>query len=296
MPKAQKASPFRTTTAAGNAARRRSQSRLNTNPTTAAEELGQAQDLPEPSRRRLHHVHQPGLPLQLGRQVVGAVQRPEEVAGDRQVAEAPGERRGRHQQRQLDSGGPVARGEQPEPVRARVEPRLRPQQPGQAEQHEHRPAAPRTPRLEHPRPHHQRDLHQVHVAADPVVEERLAGGHDQRGEQPHLPGEQLLAEAEDPQHQRADPQDHDRQHHALARVPEQRRRDAHQHRQRMRGGRERHPVVGRAPVREIPAPEQRVERVVVQERPPEEGEDEQPDEPGGDWVEQMAPADHGRGT
>src|SRR4051794_6477012 len=65
----------------------------------------------------------------------------------------------------------------------------------------------------------------------------------------------------------------------------------------MRGGRDRNRVLGRAPVGQVAAPDERVEGVVVQERVAEPGEDQGADESRGQPVdERPAPPEHWRGS
>ena len=109
------------------------------------------------------------------------MQREQRVAGDGGVDRRPRERRDRGERGVAGALAPGRAAAHPQEVEAGEDPRLRAQQPRRAEQHEHRPAAAGARRLEHRRPHDERQVRDVDVAARGEEREVEAREQQQRG-------------------------------------------------------------------------------------------------------------------
>ena len=202
------------------------------------------------------------------------------IAGDREVARQPHERSGRGEQREAQQPAALGQGQalgaaaqparnevhQVEPVQPREGPRLGAQQAREREQHEHRrPGAAMRVSTSSAQSNEQQ-VGDVHVGAHAVGEHRHAREEEQRGERSRSPAEPFAAEAvDDPAacRQREEAERH-RDVVGCARA-ERREHQAERLEQRVRGGRDRDAVGGGFAARELPAPGERVERVVVGE-------------------------------
>ena len=156
----------------------------------------------------------------------------------------------------------------------REAPGLGSEEAGEAEEDEHE-ARVLVARLGEDRAQHERHVRDVEVGAHTEAQHRDAG-EDQRGgddagggaepvraELVRRPGERAQAEEGDPDPER------------LAEVAERRQQHPQRGRERVRRGGERQVEVRRAAVQQVPAPQQAVGRVVVQEARADEGEREQ---------------------
>ena len=111
-------------------------------------------------------------------------------------------------------------------VGAGEEPGLGPDQPGQREQDQHRPARARAPGLDQEGGEDEGDVGDVDVRAHAVGEHRLAGQHDRGGEQAGGPAEPALAEAVDEIGDRGERDERDRDRDRLGAVAERRQHEA----------------------------------------------------------------------
>ena len=140
---------------------------------------------------------------------------------------------------------------QPEPVEAGQHPRLRPQQAGERQQHQHERAAARPLGLQHAGPHHQRHVGDVDVAAGGEEGEVEARQQQRRGDRADQRREGDPPEPVDPRDQRQERGDGQADPDAVAAVAEQAQRGAGDDRQRVLGRRPGSPrtsaSAGRAP-------------------------------------------------
>ncbi len=204
-------------------------------------------------------------------------QRPQRVAGDREIADHPDQRRRGREQRQRCQLAARARvraarvEHQIQPVQAGERPRLGTKQSGECEQREHRRAGRRTllgaaARLEQHGAEHEQQVRHIDIRAHAVGQDRHARQqHERRQRTGGATEPQRRQPVEDPA---TGGQREERQRHgdALDRMRRERREhDAERLDERMRCRRDRDFVGRSLPARELSAPGQRVERVVVGE-------------------------------
>ena len=203
------------------------------------------------------------------------MQREQRVAGDRGVdgrphaaARSPPARRSAHAR---PSVAPTLIHRKYRPARIHASGRSRP---AGAEQREHGPAAPRARRLHHRRPHDERHVGHVDVAARGEEREVEARQQQQRGDRADQRRERDPAEAVDPPHQPQVGGERHRHPDAVADLPQQRQQRARRDRQRVLGGDAEALEERGLRVEHLAAPQQRVVRVVVRVR----GIDQEADE------------------
>ena len=189
-------------------------------------------------------------------------------------ASEPEHRRGGDEQRVADQqrarGG---RGEV-EPVDAGQQPRLRPQQPGEREHEQHRPAAARPAQLEQRRAEdHQVEGQVEHRAQREQLHVGAGDHHGDREQRDHAP-EQPLGEHERDDVEPEQPEQREQHEDPVARGPERRHHPRDQRRERMRRRRAEDVVVRQVPVRQLLAPDERVVGVVVRIGLPDDVHDE----------------------
>ena len=243
-----------------------------------------AQDLPDPPRDGERHAVEPGDPPQRLGVVARARERVQGIARDDEIRQRPEHRggRGRGEERGELAHVPAGRIERdPADVGEGEQPRLRAQQPGEAEQPEHGQPRARAPRLDEQGGEHAHEVGQVHVRADPEREDGLAGEDDRRGQQARGTAEPVRAERIGQVPERAEEDQREPDRDALRRVAERGEHDGHGGGERVRRGSDRDPVVGQPAVGEIGPPHQGVGRVVVDEAGPDHEPGEQPAEGGG---------------
>ena len=120
--------------------------------------------------------------------------------------------------------------------------------------------------LDEQRAQHEQQIGDVDVRAHAVGEHRHARDQQQRGERPGGAPEPACGERVDHPSARRQRQERERDRHLQDAVrPERSEHDAEHLDQRMGRGRDRDAVRGRAAARELPAPGERVQRVVVDE-------------------------------
>jgi hypothetical protein len=202
-----------------------------------------------------------GPPDPVGRRA-GLVHRVERVAGGEPVeggpADGPGEGERSHRPLAPPSWA------KPDGVRQREQPRLRPQPAGRREQREDRPPAARGAGLHRRRPEHERQERDVHVRRQRLLHQQRPREQDQREKRAGRASEQSLTEPVRDPAERRERQDRDRLERVERVRPQQRDRRAQRGRERMRRGRVTRIDIGRAmALREVVAPDQRVQRVVI---------------------------------
>ena len=186
-------------------------------PDRDAEHERLAQHVAEVLRGPVRHVAEAAAAVVGDREVGGAVQGVQRVAGDGPVRPGPDQRRARRQRDRDRARARVAVAPDPEHVQAREHPGLRPQQARDGEQGEHRRAPPRRPRLQQHRADHERRERQVLVGEHRVALERGPREHHERRHEAHPRGEQLPPEREREVDERAEGD-------AASRTPSRRRR------------------------------------------------------------------------
>ena len=183
-----------------------------------AEQAGLAQDLAEPARDGQRHGAEAGLALQHLGVVARAEQRVQRVAGEHPVVRHPDHGRGDREREQLEVALAGHVGE-------REQPRLGPQQAGEAEQDEREPRAAAA-RLGQDRAQHQRDVRDVQVGAHAEAQDRDPGQDHERGQRSRPRAEPVRAELVGQPRQRAQREEREHDPERLAEVPERRQHDA----------------------------------------------------------------------
>ena len=233
-------------------------------------------------RDQRDRLEQPAVAPELAGDLARRRERVERLAGHDQVARHPDHRRGGDEQRVADELRARRGRREVEPVDARQQPRLRPQQPGEREQREHGPAAARPAQLQQRRAEH----HQVErqVEHRPQREQLHVRARDHHGErdQRDQPAEQPLREQVDDGVEAEQPEQRREHEDPVARRPERRQRPRHERRERMRRRRAEDVVVGQVAVAQLLAPDERVVRVVVRIGLPDEEDREHREHAGGE--------------
>ena len=234
------------------------------------------------AREVAQRVVDPAVAAELAGDLAGGRQRVERLAGDDRVREQP--QHGRSDHEQEEPGGLLARdvAREPQPVHAAEQPRLRAQQAGEGEQHEHRPPGARAAQLQQRRAEDQQVEGQVEHRAQ---REQLHVGpreHHREGDEGDRAAEQALGEREHDREE-ADVAEQPREHeHAVGPRPERRQQEGDERRERVRRRRAQDVVVGQRPVPQLLAPDQRVVRVVVGIRLPDHEDQQHADQARGE--------------
>ena len=168
------------------------------------------------------------------RQVKG----PQRITRDGRVHRDPQARSRRDERGVEHSRANVEIAKPPQPVEARDEPRLGPDQPGGRKQHQRQRPAARAPELERKGSHHERREQDVVTSGRGPSQHRRAGQQQQSGEPARRRRREPPGDREDRGHERAQRQraEHGVRHDVVGPVAEQPRGDAEGDRQRMRRG------------------------------------------------------------
>ena len=234
------------------------------------------------AREVAQRVADPPVAAELARHLAGRGERVERLARDDRVGQHPQHRRGDDEREQLQRLRARQLAGEPEPVDAAEQPRLRPQQAGEHEQREDGPAGARAAQLEQGRGEdhqvegqveHRPQREQLHVRA---------GQQHGDGDEGDRPSQQPLREGEHDGEEADVAEQRDEHQDAVAGRAERRHRPGHQRRERVRRGRAEHVVVRQVAVEELLAPDQRVVRVVVRIRLPDDEDHERRDDARGE--------------